>query len=165
MGVSQSRALMVVDAGGASPAVEGDPRRPPNVIGRNPPRPATFGASGLVSGFGGVPLSPAAPARPARAGFPSARAGIGGLLFLIGSNHQPIGEVARPSCRFHVFFGSRNAELTRHRLRGFRERARQDLNLRPFAPEANALSPELRARGGDLAAAYRPARVTRCNAG
>jgi hypothetical protein len=27
------------------------------------------------------------------------------------------------------------------------ERARQDLNLRPFAPEANALSPELRARG------------------
>ena len=30
---------------------------------------------------------------------------------------------------------------------GLSKRARQDLNLRPFAPEANALSPELRARG------------------
>ena len=35
------------------------------------------------------------------------------------------------------------------RSRAFHQRARQDSNLRPLAPEASALSTELRARGAD----------------
>src|SRR4051794_31124694 len=50
---------------------------------------------------------------------------------------------------------------SRRRRRPFRC-ARHDSNVRPFAPEANALSPELRARdrGECIGAAYRPAIVT-----